>query len=175
MKGVVQGSPANKGQNLNLNPGLLTWGFPGGSDGKESACNVGDLALSWVGKIPWRRESHPTSVFLLGEPQGQMSLTGYSPRGPKSQTRLSDEHFTFSWYEIQRPLGPIASKRQFLLREPSWPSTITHSLDCFFSFPEAFYFQGLKRMGFCFSHNRDRFQQEAVPQQLRVETGVCQI
>ena len=83
MKGVVQGSPANKGQNLNLNPGLLTWGFPGGSDGKESACNVGDVALSWVGKIPWRSERHPTSVFLLGEPQGQRSLTGYSPRGHK--------------------------------------------------------------------------------------------
>ena len=27
-------------------------GFPGGSDGKESACNAGDL--DW--KIPWRRK-----------------------------------------------------------------------------------------------------------------------
>ena len=33
-------------------------GIPGGSDGKESACNVGDLGFdSWVEKIPWRRES----------------------------------------------------------------------------------------------------------------------
>ena len=79
MKGTVQGSPADKGQNLNLNPGLLTWGFPGGSDGKDSACNVGDLALSWGGKIPCRRERHPTLVFLPGEPQGQRGLTGYSP------------------------------------------------------------------------------------------------
>ena len=29
-------------------------GFPGGSDGKESACNAGDLGLI-PGKIPWRR------------------------------------------------------------------------------------------------------------------------
>ena len=31
--------------------------FPGGSDGKESASGVGDLAGfdPWVGKIPWRR------------------------------------------------------------------------------------------------------------------------
>ena len=27
-------------------------GFPGGSDGKESACNVGDLGSIPVGKIP---------------------------------------------------------------------------------------------------------------------------
>ena len=31
--------------------------FPGGSDGKESACNTGDLgSIPWVGKIRWRRE-----------------------------------------------------------------------------------------------------------------------
>ena len=24
---------------------MCLWGFPGGSDGKESACNVGDLGL----------------------------------------------------------------------------------------------------------------------------------
>ena len=37
----------------------------------------------WVGKIPWRRKWQPTPVFLLGESQGQRSLAGYSPRGPK--------------------------------------------------------------------------------------------
>ena len=44
---------------------FLCWGFPGGSDGKESPCNVGDLGL--VGKIPWRREWLPTPVLLPGE------------------------------------------------------------------------------------------------------------
>ena len=39
-------------------------GFPGGSDGKESACNAG---ATWVGKIPWRRAWQPTLVFLLAE------------------------------------------------------------------------------------------------------------
>ena len=42
-------------------------GFPGGSAGKESACNVGDPGLPWVGKIPWRREWLPTPVFWPGE------------------------------------------------------------------------------------------------------------
>ena len=39
-------------------------GFPGGSDGKESAYNVGDPGIR---KIPWRRAWQPTPVFLPGE------------------------------------------------------------------------------------------------------------
>ena len=37
---------------------LLIWeSFPSGSDGKEFACNVGDLGFDpWVAKVPWRRE-----------------------------------------------------------------------------------------------------------------------
>ena len=41
--------------------------FPGGSDGKESACNAGDRFYPWVGKIPWRREWWTTPVLLSGE------------------------------------------------------------------------------------------------------------
>ena len=35
-----------------------TLNFPSGSDGKESACNVGQIPGfdPWVGEIPWRRE-----------------------------------------------------------------------------------------------------------------------
>ena len=74
-----------------------TWfcllGFPGGSEGKESACNAGDpssIPWSWVGKILWRRKWQPTPVFLPGESHGQRSLVGYSPWAAKSWTRLSD-------------------------------------------------------------------------------------
>ena len=57
-------------------------GFPGGSDGKQSACNVGRPGLDhWVGKIHWRRAWQPTPVFLPGESHGQRSLVGYSPWG----------------------------------------------------------------------------------------------
>ena len=43
-------------------------GFPRGSDGKETVCNVGDLGFDpWVGKIPWRRAWQPTPVCLSGE------------------------------------------------------------------------------------------------------------
>ena len=43
-------------------------GFPGGSDSKESACNLGDPSGSWVRKILWRRAWLPTPVFCLGNP-----------------------------------------------------------------------------------------------------------
>lgn len=35
------------------------------------------------GKIPWRREWHPTPVFLPREFHGEKSLAGYNPWGPK--------------------------------------------------------------------------------------------
>ena len=39
-------------------------GFPGGSAGKESACNAGDLvSIPGLGRFPWRRERLPTPVF----------------------------------------------------------------------------------------------------------------
>ena len=39
-------------------------GFPGGSDGKESACNAWFEFDAWVEKIPWRRKWLPTPVFF---------------------------------------------------------------------------------------------------------------
>ena len=42
-------------------------GFPGGSDGKESACNAGDLGLIPGLGRSWRREWLPTPAFLPGE------------------------------------------------------------------------------------------------------------
>ena len=38
---------------------------------------------TWVGKIPWRRACQPTQYSCLEHPQGQRSLTGYSPWGHK--------------------------------------------------------------------------------------------
>ena len=74
-------------------------GFPGGSDGKESACNAGDPGSipgmvknpvqcgrpgfdSWVESLGWedpRREWLSTPVFLPGQFHGERSLGGYGP------------------------------------------------------------------------------------------------
>ena len=59
-------------------------GFPGGSDGKESACNVGDLGLIPVfGRSPGEGCGTPLQYSCLENPRGQRSLEGCSPRGPK--------------------------------------------------------------------------------------------
>ena len=59
-----------------------------GSDGKESACSVGDRFNPWLRKIPWRRAWQPTPVLLPGESHGQESLAGYIHRVALSWTRL---------------------------------------------------------------------------------------
>ena len=52
-------------------------GFRGFSDGKESACSVGDLCLSPpLGRSPGGHGNHSSS---LESPHGQRCLVGYSP------------------------------------------------------------------------------------------------
>ena len=61
-------------------------GFSGSSDGKESACNMGDLGRS-LG------EGNPTPVLLPGESMDR-GVRQATVRGvTKSQTRLSNFHF----------------------------------------------------------------------------------
>ena len=59
-------------------------GFPGGSDGKESTCNEGDLVLiPGFGRSPEGGHGNPLQYFCLENPHGQRSLVGYSPWGHK--------------------------------------------------------------------------------------------
>ena len=71
-------------------------GFPGGSDGKESACNAGDLApITGLGKSPGGGHGNPLWYSCLENPRGQRSLTGYSPWRLKESNkteRLSTAH-----------------------------------------------------------------------------------
>ena len=63
---------------------ILQWGFPGGSDGKESACNEGDLGLiPELGRSPGGGHSNLLQYSCLENPHGQRSLAGYSPWGHK--------------------------------------------------------------------------------------------
>ena len=56
-------------------------GFPGGSVGRESTCNVGDLgSIPGLGRSPGKGHSNPHSI-LAWNPHGQRSLAGYSPWG----------------------------------------------------------------------------------------------
>ena len=60
-----------------------TWGFPGGSEGKASACNAGDL-----GSVP------PAPVLLPGKCHGRRSLLGYSP-WDREESRRTEQLLIF--------------------------------------------------------------------------------
>ena len=70
-------------------------GFPGGSDSKESTCNVGDLGFDpLVGKILWRRAWQSTPVFLPGESPWTQELGGLYPWGSKESDTTEQQHST---------------------------------------------------------------------------------
>ena len=59
------------------------WGFPGGSDGEESACNAGDVgSVPGSGRSPGEGNSHPLQYSCL-ENSMDRDLSGYSPWGCK--------------------------------------------------------------------------------------------
>ena len=67
-------------------------GFPGGSAGKESACNVDDLgSIPGLGRFPWRRERLPNPVFWPGGFHGLCMPWGH---------RLRHDRVTFTFQVI---------------------------------------------------------------------------
>ena len=92
---------------------------PGGTSGKELACQYKQhkrLRFSpWVGKIPWRKALQPTPVFLPGEPNGQSSLAGYSPRGSEELDMIAQHTHSIRSHELgaqshqRAPCSPIAN------------------------------------------------------------------
>ena len=64
-------------------------GFPGGSAGKESACNAGDLgSVPGLGRSPGEGKGYPLQYFGL-----ENSMDCIVHVVAKSQTQLSDFHF----------------------------------------------------------------------------------
>ena len=94
--------------------GMLSfWGFPGGSDGKASACNVGDLGLTpGSGRPPAEGNGNPlqyTQENPTDGGAGQATVRGDA----KSRTRLSNFIF-FSFFiwkreSLQLKLGKMRS------------------------------------------------------------------
>ena len=72
-------------------PIYSTMGFPGGSDDKESACNVGDPGsiLGW-GRSPGERNGYPHQYSYVEKPTDKEALQAVVHRVAKSRTQLSD-------------------------------------------------------------------------------------
>ena len=77
---------------------LTTWllsilGFPGGSDGKESICNVGDLSsIPGLGRPPGGGQGNPLRYSCLENPQEQRSLMGDSLWGCRVRHDWATKH-----------------------------------------------------------------------------------
>ena len=71
---------------------LALLGFPGGSAGKESACNEGELCLiPGLGRSPGEGKGYPLQYSGL-----ENSIDCIVHGASKSWTRLSDFHFLLS-------------------------------------------------------------------------------
>ena len=104
-------------------------GFPGGSSGKEPACQCRrrySLFDPWVRKIPWRRAWQPSPVFLPGESHGQRSLAGRCSY--QVLPGLEEAALKASWYMCDGGgkgggLGrdsQVGGRRALLAEGPAW-------------------------------------------------------
>ena len=58
----------------------VIWGFPGGSDSKESACNAGDPgSIPRLGRVPGEGNGYPLQCSCLENPMAEelMENKGY--------------------------------------------------------------------------------------------------
>ena len=80
-------------------------GSPGGSDGKESACNVEDLAgfHPRVGKIPLEKKMAPHSSILAWRIPWTEEPGWLQPMGPQRDTT---KRLTFSLFSQSQVLEP---------------------------------------------------------------------
>ena len=73
-------------------------GFPGGSNGKESACNAGDQALiPESGASPGEGNGNPLQYSCLENPMDHRSLVG-SPMGSQRDTTELLNMYPLSFY-----------------------------------------------------------------------------
>ena len=71
-------------------------GFPGGSEGKASACNAGDLgSIPGSGRPPGEGNDNPLQYSCLENPMDGGAWWATVHGVTKSRTRLSDFTFTF--------------------------------------------------------------------------------
>ena len=74
-----------------ISPRDIYWGFPCGSDGKESACNVGGLGSTpRLGRSPGEGTGNPLQYSCLENPVDRGAWWTAVHGVTQSQTRLSD-------------------------------------------------------------------------------------
>ena len=76
---------------INTQTCTYTWGFPTGTDSKESACNAGDLgSILGSGRSPREGNGNLLQYFCLENPMDRGAWWAIVRGVAKSQTQLSD-------------------------------------------------------------------------------------
>ena len=100
-------------------------GFPGGSDGKELACDAGDLgSIPGLGRSPRGGNGSPLQSSCLENPHRQRSLAGYSPWGSK-KSDMTERLSTVASPVVRSPgfdwIHPLVKKlRSHIVSFLSW-------------------------------------------------------
>ena len=114
---------------------LVAWGFPGGSDGKESACNAGDLcSILGSGRSPGEGNSYPLQYSCLENSMDKGDWRATVHGVAKSRTRLLMGCSPWSCKEFDTTLRlnnnnnhnnkTIASILESFCREMKWVNTL---------------------------------------------------
>ena len=109
-------------------------GFPGGSDGIESACNAGNLgSIPRLGRSPGERNGY-SLIFLPGEFHGQRSLMGYNLWGNKELDMTEQFIFIYIFGAslVAQRLKRLPGMRETRVRSLGWEDPLekemaTHS------------------------------------------------
>ena len=84
--GDAKYSSVSSDWDLYRHQGVYAWGFPGGSDHKESACNAGDPSLILgSGRSPGEGNGNPLQDSCLGNPMDRGAWQATVPGVAKEQ------------------------------------------------------------------------------------------
>ena len=94
-------------------------GFPGGSDSKESTCNVGDLGLiPGLGRSPGEGNGYPLQYSCLENSMDRGAWQAPVHGVAKSWTQLSDFHFHLMLRLMLQYLGHFMWRADSLEKTP---------------------------------------------------------
>ena len=126
---------------------------PGDSDGKESTCNVGDLAsITGFGRSPGEWLGYPLQYSCLQNFTVREAWLAAVHGVAKSWTRLSDFHFHFGLPVVAQTVKNLPVVRESQVRSLGWEDPLekeiaTHSSILAWKFPCTEEPGGLQSMG----------------------------
>src|SRR5574340_177369 len=89
---------------------INTMGFPGGANGKEPACNIGDPgSIHGSGRCPGEGDGYPLQCSCQENSMDRRAWWATVHGVAKSPTRLSDFTFTFHFHALEKEMATHSS------------------------------------------------------------------